>query len=42
VAARYFGVADLVAVIEELPAAASGYEEEDIEMRLTRKYDEVL
>jgi hypothetical protein len=41
-AARYFGVEDLAAVIEELPAAASGYEEEDIEMRLTRKYHEVL
>jgi hypothetical protein len=41
-AARYFGVEDLAAVIEELPAAASGYRDEDIEDRLGRRYQDVL
>jgi hypothetical protein len=41
-AARYFGVEDLAAVIEELPAAASGYEEKAIEMRLMQEYLDVL
>lgn len=41
-AARYFGLDDLADVIEELPAAASGYVEEDVEDRLTRAYHDVF
>ncbi|GIF02431.1 hypothetical protein Ari01nite_98950 [Paractinoplanes rishiriensis] len=37
-AARYFNMEDLAAVLDELPAAASGYDDEGIEDRLSETY----
>ncbi|MET0522412.1 MAG: hypothetical protein ABW156_10645 [Jiangellaceae bacterium] len=36
--ARYFGLADLAALIEELPSAASDLDDEDAEDRMSDKY----
>lgn len=36
--ARYFGMEDLAALIEELPAAAGGYDDEGVEDRLSEAY----
>ncbi len=41
-AARYSALDDLAEVIEELPAAASGYDDEDVEDRLTRKHHDIV
>jgi hypothetical protein len=37
-AARYFGMEDLAALIAELPSAGSGYDDEDVEDRLSEAY----
>jgi hypothetical protein len=36
--ARYFGMEDLAALIAELPTAASGYDDEGVEDRLSEAY----
>ncbi len=41
-ACRYFGLDGLAALMLQLPAAASGYEDEDVEARLTAAYCELV
>ncbi|MEV4281483.1 DMP19 family protein [Actinoplanes xinjiangensis] len=41
-ACRYFGLDALAALMLQLPAAASGYEDEDVEARLSGAYYELV
>lgn len=41
-ACRYFGLNALATLVLQLPAAASGYEDEDVEARLSDAYYELV